>query len=177
MRAIAIDGGDAKRDLCIKMGAEEFIDFTKEKDVPAKIKEIADGIGAHGVLVTAYQAYNGKLTISHPHPADGTQANTAADSIKYIGDRIGGRIMAIALPPAGTITLGTDPNFFAFKNLKIIGTLVGTMQDTAATLDYARRGLLKSICEVRGMSQMPESAQQLRRGEVAGRIVIDFNKD
>jgi propanol-preferring alcohol dehydrogenase len=42
------------------MGAEEFIDFTKEKDVPAKIKEIADGIGAHGVLVTAYQAYNGK---------------------------------------------------------------------------------------------------------------------
>ncbi|GAB7325233.1 hypothetical protein MBLNU13_g09301t1 [Cladosporium sp. NU13] len=129
MRPIAIDGGDAKRDLCIKMGAEEFIDFTKEKDVPAKIKEIADGIGAHGVLVTAYQAYN--------------------DSIKYIGDRIGGRIMAIALPPAGTITLGTDPNFFAFKNLKIIGTLVGTMQDTAATLDYARRGLLKSICEVR----------------------------
>jgi propanol-preferring alcohol dehydrogenase len=60
MRAIAIDGGDAKRDLCMKMGAEEFIDFTKEKDVPAKIKEIADGIGAHGVLVTAYQAYNGK---------------------------------------------------------------------------------------------------------------------
>jgi D-arabinose 1-dehydrogenase-like Zn-dependent alcohol dehydrogenase len=60
MRAIAIDGGDAKRDLCLKMGAEEFIDFTKEKDVPAKVKEIADGIGAHGVLVTAYQAYNGK---------------------------------------------------------------------------------------------------------------------
>ena len=63
MRAIAIDGGDAKRDLCLKMGAEEFIDFTKEDDVPAKIKEIADGIGAHGVLVTAYQAYNGKLMI------------------------------------------------------------------------------------------------------------------
>ena len=61
MRAIAIDGGDTKRDLCIKMGAEEFVDFTKEKDVPAKIKEIADGIGAHGVLVTAYQAYNGQF--------------------------------------------------------------------------------------------------------------------
>lgn len=43
--------------------------------------------------------------------------------------------MAIALPPAGTITLGTDPNFFSFKNLHIIGTLVGTMQDTAATLE------------------------------------------
>lgn len=99
------------------------------------------------------------------------------DSISYIGDRIGGKIMCIALPPAGTITLGTDPNFFAFKNLSIIGTLVGTMQDTAAALEYARRGQLKSIAEVRGMSAMPESIQQLRRGEVAGRIVIDFNKE
>lgn len=85
--------------------------------------------------------------------------------------------MCIALPPAGTITLGTDPNFFSFKNLHIIGTLVGTMQDTAAALDYARRGLLKNISEVRGMSAMSEAVQQLKRGEIAGRVVIDFNKD
>lgn len=85
--------------------------------------------------------------------------------------------MCIALPPAGQITLGTDPSFFAFKNLHIIGTLVGTMQDTAAALDYARRGLLKSVSEVRPLSAMPESVQQLRRGEIAGRVVIDFNKE
>lgn len=85
--------------------------------------------------------------------------------------------MCIALPPAGTINLGTDPNLFVFKNLSIIGTLVGTMQDTAATLDYARRGMLKSIAEVRPMSAFPESVLQLRRGEIAGRVVIDFNQD
>ena len=79
--------------------------------------------------------------------------------------------------PAGLVNLGTDPNFFVFKNLSVIGTLVGTMKDTDAALDYASRGLLKPICEVRGMSAFPESVQQLRRGEVAGRIVIDFNKD
>lgn len=50
------------------------------------------------------------------------------------------------------------------------------MQDTAMALQYAQRGLLKQICEVRGLSEMPESVQQLRRGEVAGRIVIDFEK-
>ncbi|KAK3632844.1 hypothetical protein LTR22_020395 [Elasticomyces elasticus] len=146
MRAIAVDSGSAKKDLCLKMGAEEFVDFKEHSDVAARIKEIADGVGAHGVLVTAYQSYK--------------------DSINFIGDRIGGKIMCIALPPAGTIVLGTDPNIFAFKNLSIIGTLVGTMQDTAATLDYARRGLLKSICEVRGMSAFPESVQQLRRAAV-----------
>ncbi|TKA79385.1 hypothetical protein B0A55_02843 [Friedmanniomyces simplex] len=157
MRPIVVDSGSAKKDLSAKMGAEHFVDFKEHDDVAARVKEVADGIGAHGVLVTAYQSYK--------------------DSINFIGDRIGGKVMCIALPPAGTIMLGTDPNLFVFKNLSIIGTLVGTMQDTAATLDYVRRGLLKSIAEVRGMSAFPESVQQLRRGEIAGRVVIDFNKE
>lgn len=61
MRPIAIDGGPEKEKLCLSMGAEAFVDFTKEKDVVGKVIEIADGIGAHGVLVTAYQAYKGKV--------------------------------------------------------------------------------------------------------------------
>lgn len=85
--------------------------------------------------------------------------------------------MCIALPPAGQVQMGAEPSAFVFTNLHIIGTLVGTMQDTAACLDYAKRGLLRPIQEVRGLSQMAESVQQLRRGEIAGRVVIDFNKD
>lgn len=102
---------------------------------------------------------------------------TLVDAISFVGDRIGSKIMCIALPPAGAVTIGGDPNFFVFKNLSVIGTLVGTMQDTAATLDYARRGLLKDIAEVRPLSKMPESVQQLKRGEIAGRVVINFNED
>ncbi|KAK3048886.1 hypothetical protein LTR09_009781 [Extremus antarcticus] len=157
MRPIVIDGGEAKEKLSLEVGAEAFVDFTKEKDVAAKVIEIADGIGVHGVVVTAYQAYK-----------------TALD---YVGNRKGARVMVIALPPAGTVQLGSEPSTFVFKNLHIIGSLVGTMQDTAACLEYARRGLLKPIHEVRGKSQWAESVQQLRRGEIAGRIVIDFNKD
>ncbi|KAM3418304.1 hypothetical protein BST61_g4303 [Cercospora zeina] len=127
MRPIVIDSGEAKSKLSKELGAEEFIDFKEHKDVAARVKEVAGGVGAHGVLVTAYQAYQ--------------------DSFSYLGDRIGGRIMCIALPPAGTVTMGTDPNFLVFKNVKVIGTLVGTMQDTAAALEYARRGLLKGIAE------------------------------
>lgn len=58
------------------------------------------------------------------------------------------------------MTLGVEPAQFAFRKLRITGSLVGTMQDTAACLEYAQRGLLKSICEVRGMSQFAESVQQ-----------------
>ncbi|KAK0108606.1 hypothetical protein ONS95_003402 [Cadophora gregata] len=156
MRPIVIDTGAQKKNLSIEMGAEEFVDFKDVEDVAAEVKRVAGGVGAHGVIVTAYQAY--------------------ANAISYIADRVGGVIVCVALPPKDTVTIGGDPSHFAFRNLKVIGSLVGTMQDTAKALEYAQRGLLKQICEVRGLSQMPESVQQLRRGEVAGRIVIDFNK-
>lgn len=94
-----------------------------------------------------------------------------------MGNRIGAKIMCIALPPSGVVQVAGEPSTWVFKNLHVIGTLVGTMQDTAACLEYARRGLLKGVCEVRGRSRWAESVQELRRGQVAGRIVIDFNKD
>lgn len=59
MKPIVVDSGTAKRDLALRMGAAAFVDFTETNDVQAKVREIADGIGAHGVLVTAYQAYKG----------------------------------------------------------------------------------------------------------------------
>lgn len=85
--------------------------------------------------------------------------------------------MCIALPPAGTNKIEAEPSTWVFTNLHVIGSLVGTMQDTASALDYAKRGLLKPISEVRGLSKFSESVEQLRKGQVTGRIVIDFNKD
>lgn len=124
------------------------------------------------------------------------------DAFNFTGARKGARVMCIALPPAGAVNLGAEPSTFVFNNLHVIGTLVGTssfpnplpfvrstitntppsfstgtMQDTASALDYAKRGLLKPIHEVRGTGRWDESVQALRRGEIAGRIVIDFNKE
>lgn len=85
--------------------------------------------------------------------------------------------MVIGMPPAGQELIHAEPQRFVFTNLHVIGTLVGTMQDTEACLQYAKRGLLKPICEVRGRSRWHESIKQLQHGKVNGRIVIDFNKE
>lgn len=77
MRAIVIDTGAAKKKLSLEMGAESFIDFKEHSDVSAEVKRVAGGVGAHGVIVTAYQAYE--------------------KAISYIGDRIGGVIVCVAL--------------------------------------------------------------------------------
>lgn len=53
MRVIAIDGGEEKEQMCKKIGADHFVDFTKVKDVNAEVVKLADGLGVHGLLITA----------------------------------------------------------------------------------------------------------------------------
>lgn len=45
--------------------ADKVLQFKEHSDVAARVKEVAGGVGAHGVLVTAYQAYNGMLKYPH----------------------------------------------------------------------------------------------------------------
>jgi len=78
MRCIAIDGGEAKRNLCINvLGAEEFVDFTSAKSVEEEVMRITGGVGAHGIFVTA-----------------GSQAAYKSAPMMV---RIGGRVMCIGL--------------------------------------------------------------------------------
>lgn len=65
MRPIVIDSGEAKKKLATTLGAEVFLDFKEETDIASSIKEIADGLGANGVIVTAWQTYKGSYA---PHP-------------------------------------------------------------------------------------------------------------
>ncbi|KAF2015546.1 hypothetical protein BU24DRAFT_441206 [Aaosphaeria arxii CBS 175.79] len=158
LRPIAIDTGEDKKKLCIETaGAEEFIDFKQVSDVAAEVIRICDGLGAHAVFVTAVQSY--------------------PSSISLLGGRIGGRVMCIGLPPAGTFHIDVDPNQLCFKKQGIEGTLVSNMADVDKTLQFAQRGLLKPIYTVYGLSQFNEAVQKLRRGEIAGRAVVDFNKE
>lgn len=58
IRPIVIDTGADKKALCMKMGAEAFVDFRETKDVVSEVVKIADGLGVHAVFVTAPQAYD-----------------------------------------------------------------------------------------------------------------------
>jgi D-arabinose 1-dehydrogenase-like Zn-dependent alcohol dehydrogenase len=80
-RPIVVDTGDERKKLAISLGAEHFVDFKGEKHVEEVIK-LADGIGAHAVFVTAPQSYG--------------------NSLAYLGSRVSGVVMCIALPAAGT---------------------------------------------------------------------------
>lgn len=72
LRPIVVDTGDDKKKLAMSLGAEHFIDFKTVDDVAAEIIKITDGIGAHGVFVTAPQSY--------------------PSSLSYLGTRCGGKV-------------------------------------------------------------------------------------
>ena len=89
MRPVVVDSCEQKEALATKIGAEAFIDFKKESDVPAKVREVSDGIGAHGVLVSAWQTYKG----TNDEPPLILLVLTSSDTIGYTGGRIGAKIM------------------------------------------------------------------------------------
>ena len=121
MRIIAIDGGDEKRDLCKRLGAEEFIDFTKTQDIPAEVLRITT-YGAHGVIVTAAtkEAYASAPALLRP----------------------GGTVVAVGLPKDPTVLAGAPPLLLCLKKLNIVGSVVGTLKDVEEALDFTARGLV-----------------------------------
>jgi propanol-preferring alcohol dehydrogenase len=87
-----------------------------------------------------------------------------------------------------------DPNLLIYKSLRVIGTMVGTMEDTQKVLEFAARvslvvivwseiklmifflqGQLKAVYESYPIDQLPQAVAKLKDGQVAGRLVVDFN--
>ncbi|KAI1847552.1 hypothetical protein JX266_006404 [Neoarthrinium moseri] len=154
LRPIVVDTGDERQKLAKELGAEEFIDFKEVENPPAKVMEITGG-GAHGAFITAIQSYS--------------------IALDYLGLRAGGVVMCIGLPTKDKFHMDIDPTRLCFRNQSIKGTLVSGLADIAATLDFAQRGKLHLKPTVVGVSKFDESIQKLRNGQVAGRIVVDFN--
>ncbi len=122
MRIIAVDGGDEKRDLCKRLGAEEFIDFTQVKDIPAEVMRITK-YGAHGVIVTA--------------------ATKEAYATAPAFLRPGGTVVAVGLPKDPTIIAGAPPIMLCLRRLNVVGSVVGTLKEVEEALDFTARGLVK----------------------------------
>jgi len=153
IRPIVVDTGDARAELTKKYGAEHFVDFKKGDPVEEVLK--LTGGGAHAVFVTAVQAY----------PL----------APKYLGARAGSVVMCIGLPPAGQFHIDVDPTGLIFRNQSIKGTLVSSLGDLDETLEFAARGKLHLEPTVVGLGQWNDCVQKLKRSEIAGRVVVDFN--
>lgn len=141
MRVIAVDGGEEKGKLCKELGAEEYVDFTQVKDIPARVVEITT-YGSHGCIVFA--------------------AAKEGYEMCYQVLRPGGTAVAVGLPTSTDVLAGAPPLVLALRRINIVGSVTGTikvgvglfrhdrgtdisLQDIQECLDFTARGIVHPI--------------------------------
>ncbi|KAF5314517.1 hypothetical protein D9611_007117 [Ephemerocybe angulata] len=152
LRVIAIDGGEEKRQLCEKLGADAWIDYTTCKDIVAEVKRIADGKGAHAAVVTT------------AHPSGYTQA------VDYL--REGGSLMAVGLPAKAELSASIF--FTVFKSITISGSYVGNRQDAIEAVNIAAAGKVKVYYAAKPLKELESVYDDLAKGKIAGRIILQM---
>ncbi|KAJ7061554.1 hypothetical protein C8F01DRAFT_1137744 [Mycena amicta] len=153
LRVIAIDTGDTKRDLCLKLGAEKWIDFKTSPDVVQEVKDATGGLGAHSAVTVS----------SSPGPIE--------QAAQYL--RMKGTIVIVGLP-SGRTAFTLPIGLMVSKCLTIVGTAVGSRQDVIEALDLAARGKVACHHEVRPFSEINQVFADLEAQKVSGRVVLRF---
>ena len=63
------------------------------------------------------------------------------------------------------------------KRLTVRGSIVGTRADLREALEFAARGEIEVAYETRRLEDINEIFDDLKRGTITGRIVLDFGAD
>ena len=150
LRVVAVDIDDSKLALATRLGAEVAVN-ARTSDVVAEVQKTTGGV--HGVLVTAV------------HPQAFGQAIGLA--------RRGGTIVFNGLPPGDFPAPIFD---IVLKGLTIRGSIVGTRQDMAEALDFYARGLIHPTVESASLTDINEVFGRMERGQIDGRVVIDYRQ-
>jgi propanol-preferring alcohol dehydrogenase len=153
--------------IALALGAEVVaLDVAEDK------LQLARSLGAARALdagdrgaVKAVQAMGGA------HLAVVTSAARAAYDVALSCLRPGGTLSVVGLP--------AEPLSFAAlalvgKEVRILGSAVGTREDLRATLDLAAAGRLRCHVQARPLGQVNEVLEEMRRGRVRGRMVLTF---
>ncbi|KAK6360061.1 alcohol dehydrogenase [Orbilia blumenaviensis] len=155
LHAIAIDGGEEKRQLCNDAGAVAYVDFMTSKDLVEEVKAATpDGLGPHAVLL---------LAVTERPFQQATQ---------YVRAR--GTVICIGLPANAFLKASVFDTVTRMINIK--GSYVGNRQDTAEAIEFFSRGLIKAPFKVVGLSQLNDIYKLMHEGKIAGRYVVDTSK-
>ncbi|PTB30932.1 alcohol dehydrogenase AdhP [Photobacterium phosphoreum] len=149
LNVVAVDTGENKKELSLRLGAKYFIDF--KVDTPEiKIKELL-GTGVHAAICLA--------------------VSKAGFESAYASVRRGGTLVLVGLPPEDMPVPIFDT---VINGITLVGSIVGTRRDLAECLDFAAQGKIKTNIEVRKLEEINTIFDELEKGEVTGRIVMDY---
>jgi propanol-preferring alcohol dehydrogenase len=155
-RVIGIDHS-SKKDLVIESGAEHFIAVDGGEDLVEQVKSLTSGLGAHAVVVCT--------------------ANNAAYANSLDMLRFGGRVVCVGIPEGEPVPMKcANPGLMVAKALQVVGSAVGSRKEAIETLEFAERGVVKTHFRIEGMGELTGIFEQMHKGELKGRVVLDLSK-
>ncbi|GAQ34906.1 hypothetical protein AtubIFM57143_010184 [Aspergillus tubingensis] len=150
LKVIAIDSGEKKKQLCLSLGANAFLDY-KTDDVEREVKALTSGLGAHAVICTA-----------NNEPAY-TQSINMLRSL--------GVLVCVGIPSV-PFRLPATPFEMIVKGLTIVGNSAGTAKEMEELMEMAVRGDVTAHIECFEFNCIDDVLQRLGRSEVEGRAVV-----
>ncbi|XCY69893.1 alcohol dehydrogenase AdhP [Streptococcus iniae] len=146
---VAVDINNDKLNLAKESGADIIINGKEVEDVPGKIQELTGG--CHGAVVTAVS----KVAF-----------NQAVDSV-----RAAGTVVAVGLP-SEFMELSIVKT--VLDGIRIKGSLVGTRKDLEEAFSFGAEGLVVPIVETVPVDTAPQVFDEMEKGLIQGRKVLDF---
>ena len=129
---VLLDTGAEKRELCLELGAQKWVDYRESQDVVADIKAACGGEGAHAAVVTAANAIAYEQALQYLRPA--------------------GTLMIIGIP---NDSIKVNALFAVMKGISILGSAVGNRQEAREALDIVSQGKVKCHHVVKPLAALP----------------------
>ena len=150
LNVLAVDVDDAKLELARELGAALAVNARKADPVAYVKKEVG---GAQGVLVTA------------------VSPKAFEQAIGMVGR--GGTVSLNGLPP-GDFPLSIFGT--VINGITVRGSIVGTRLDLQEALNFAGEGKVKATIATEALDNINDIFARMHRGDIQGRIVVDFEK-
>lgn len=156
-RVIGIDHS-SKKQLALDSGAEHFFGFDTSGDkLVDDVKEATGGLGARGVIVC-------------------TASNAAYDSaVGMLSFR--GTLVCVGIPEGEPIPIkGAMAGQLLAKEMRIVGSAIGTRKEAIECLDLAKRGIVKMHYKTEKAESLTSVFQDMEHGKLQGRVVLDLTQ-
>lgn len=166
---LAVFGVGGLGHIAVQMGRELGADVTAI-DITEDKLALARSLGAVRTLNAASDNVVKQLRATGGvHVALVTSAAKAAYDTAFPCVRPSGTLLVVGLPAQD---LSFPPVMMAASEIRIQASAVGTRQELQETLALGAAGKVRCEVATRPLSQANEVLEQLRRGQIAGRVVL-----
>lgn len=89
--------------------------------------------------------------------------------------RFGGTLVCVGIPEGDPVPIATAfPGIMVPQQHKIVSSAVGNRREAIEVLEMATRGVVKFPVRVVGMGELQSVFEDMEKGNIIGRVVLDL---